>query len=189
MCRQSATACDSSSQCCAGLACSETRTEPTAPAVRQCCAGGSAACDTNEDCCGRMLCENGECQCVEHAGLCDRDLECCNGEICLVGSCQDGTNCRREMQLCNESMAGMGCCGMLSCLRHYSDDASKCCVGRDFRCRQDTDCCGDMTCDQATERCVGRTLGQSCDTQFDCIDGLSCVEPATGAGTCQDLTP
>jgi hypothetical protein len=179
-CSETGTSCMSTSECCAGLACSETRTEPTAPAVRQCCSGGGTSCESNEDCCGRMQCEDGECQCVTRAGLCDRDIECCEGDICIVGSCQDGRNCLRERQVCRAD-GTTRCCGMLRCLRHNSAETSYCCVGQGERCRESQDCCGAMMCNPETERCQPVTEGGTCDTQFDCDVGFSCLESSPGA--------
>src|SRR5690606_6444318 len=113
--------------------CSETRVDPSAPAERQCCGSPETSCDSHEDCCGQMLCENGECQCVGRDGLCDRDVDCCEGDICLVGSCQDGTECVRERQVCDVDNP---CCGRLTCLAHYSEQTSYCCVSQGFRCRE-----------------------------------------------------
>ena len=187
MCKEVRSACESSSECCAGLTCSETRTEPTAPAVRQCCGAAETSCSANEDCCGQMLCMDGTCQCVMRDGLCDRDVECCNGDICLVGSCQDGSGCLRERQVCDPTSDS--CCGQLRCLHHNQEDANYCCVGPDERCRQDTDCCGKMTCNMDTERCQVVAEGGQCDTQFDCDVGLSCAESSAGAGDWQCRRP
>ncbi len=189
MCLEAHTSCESSSQCCDGLTCSETRTEPTAPAVRQCCGAASTSCETHEDCCGQMMCEDGECQCVARAGLCDRDVECCEGDICLVGSCQNGEGCVRERQVCDPLEDT--CCGMLRFLRHYREGANYCCVDQGNRCREDADCCGNMTCNTDTERCEAVADGGECTTQFDCAVGSSCMESSPGSGdwTCQRPPP
>jgi len=189
MCEDTGAACESGSECCAGLACSETRTEPTARPVRQCCAGGSTSCEENEDCCGRMLCEDGECECVPRDGLCDRDIECCGDDICLAGSCQDGTGCRRETVTCDPT--ANECCGALRCSRSLRMDSHSCCVDRGVRCRNDMDCCGNMTCDLDTERCTPVPEGSACDSINDCEDGVGCTESSPGAGdyTCRRATP
>jgi hypothetical protein len=136
-----------------------------------------------------MLCEDGECQCIERDGLCDRDIECCEDDICLAGSCQDGTGCRRETQTCDPT--ANECCGALRCARSLSMDSHSCCVDRDVRCRNDMDCCGNMTCDMATERCTAVPEGMTCDSGNDCADGLSCAESSVGAGDwrCRRPTP
>ena len=132
-----------------------------------------------------MLCENGECQCVGRDGLCDRDVDCCEGDICLVGSCQDGTECVRERQVCDVDNP---CCGRLTCLAHYSEQTSYCCVSQGFRCRESSDCCGNMTYNPDTEICEAVSEGNACNTQLDCAEGFSCLPPEgddTGPRTCR----
>lgn len=179
-CLDTGATCMSGSECCGGLACSETRTEPTAPAVRQCCAGGDTACDENEDCCGRMACTDGACECVPRAGLCDRDIECCGEDICLAGSCQDGAGCQRETEVCDPTAIG-DCCGALRCGTSLRTGDDHCCVDRGVRCREAADCCGNMTCDMTTERCLAVPVGMACDSSNDCEDGVSCAESSVGA--------
>jgi len=127
-----------------------------------------------------MLCADGECQCVERAGLCDRDIECCGDDICLAGSCQDGMGCRRETQTCDPTMRE--CCGALLCGHSLHAGTDSCCVGRSVHCRTDADCCGNMTCNMTTEVCTAVPLGMSCDSNNDCDDGVSCAESTVGAG-------
>ncbi|MEQ8453720.1 MAG: hypothetical protein RLO52_24855 [Sandaracinaceae bacterium] len=186
-CLDSGAACSGSSTCCAGLACSETRSEPTAPPVRQCCSGGSTSCDDDEDCCGRMACEDGECECVVMGGLCDRDIECCDGEtsdnICVAGACANGDGCARETQTCSsDGVSAPMCCGGLRCDQPVVDRDRRCCAGVGNRCRNDMDCCGNSTCgDDETCQCV--VEGSSCETGLECCAGLSCMESSPGSGS------
>lgn len=171
MCTDAGQECSSQGECCAGLACSATRSEPMAAPVDQCCSGGSTRCDDDADCCGRMRCQDNECECVEAAGLCDRDIECCGDDnICVAGACANGQGCARETENCDTATIDP-CCGGLSCRRQVTDGPTVCCSSSGNRCRDDTDCCGDMTCG-SDESCACRMPGESCVNLTDCCTGL-----------------
>jgi hypothetical protein len=192
MCKEGREACTSGSECCSGLACSETRTEPTAPPVRQCCSGGGTSCTTHEDCCGQMNCEDGECQCVTETGLCDRDIECCNGEggpmlACITGSCEVAEGCQRETQTCDPLVLG-SCCAQLRCDTSRRESASRCCADQGNRCRSSSECCGGMQCMNEECQCIAQ--GQTCDGMATiCCEGLSCLESSAGARDWTCRTP
>lgn len=154
-CTDGAWGCTSESDCGA-----ETNPHP------MCCAAGT----TDGGTCGTSMCGRSGQTCVN-------DDACCDGFQCVAGACQDPAMCRVEQSACTSPL---DCCDALSCLATTFGGAEKqCCVGwGGGSCREDNDCCGEMTC--SGNVCVSRREGETCATHWECTGALLCE-----GGTCQ----
>jgi hypothetical protein len=111
--------------------------------------------------------------CGPIASVCTEDTGCCEGLLCVESTCRDPAVCRVEAVPC-EGLE-IECCPQLSCLPSAIGGRAECCVGFDGgRCELETDCCGEMTCEDG--QCRARAEGESCASANDCARStMECI--------------
>ncbi len=117
---------------------------------------------------------------------CEAHAECCdagtNPDVqCFVGICDDQSQCHVWGEACEPGgrTSPNRCCGNMQCATQAA--GLQCCVSAGGLCRQESDCCGDMTCSGG--ECVPVADGARCWSSFECGGSSTCNSGRCGRPT------
>eukprot|EP01084_Bolivina_argentea_P301795 520757_1 len=145
------------------------------------------SCEYNEECCGGAYCDitTNVCSCTEeYYAECQHDKDCCNG-ACMWDSKFQNYKCMDNPCV----VVGENCDNDEICCTQICDESSKKCECiEEGNCKDDGDCCGDMTCEHNSIYGEWICIDGGCrDINWQCNQNSDCCTNYCNDGICDCL--